>query len=198
MPSFPRIAAALAIPFALAACQQRPASPAPPRLPDLTYGHYGPLTFDVARVDVVAHPPASPGTHIEGLAPTPPEEAIRRWVSDRIRATGSTGSLRVTIRDASLTETPLQTTQGVKGYFTNDQAKRYDGRIEVELEADYPPGRFRGTTGAIATRSVTVAEDATLYERDHTLLKLVEDMMTDINYRLETGALSNLGPAMGR
>lgn len=182
----------------LAACQV-PAPP-PPRLPELSYAQFAPLTFDVARIDVVdrRETDASERIHADLQAPTPPERAVRRWVEDRLRAGGTTGTLTAVIEDASIIETPLPRTPGLRGALTTEQTTRFDGRIAVELVVDRRDRRYQGFTKATATRSTTLAEGASLHRRDAALLKLVREMMDDLNYRLETGALTHLSAALLR
>ncbi|HEV7368040.1 hypothetical protein [Arenibaculum sp.] len=199
---FAALAVTVAAGLALAACQTP--SPPPLRLPELTFAHLGPITLDVAQVVVEdQRPSALDGTadgaaRVEMQAPTPPETAIRRWVADRLQPAGGSGTLRAVIKEASITETPLPRTGGLRGTFTNDQAVRFDGRIEVELVAERRDRGYQGFTGATVTRSSTLPENASLYERDQTLLKLVEGMMNDLNYRLETGALTHLSSVVVR
>lgn len=194
--------ASLALAFVLSACQTQ--APPPLRLPELTFAHLGPIALDVAQVVVedqrrpLADGAADGAARVEMLAPTPPETAIRRWVSDRLQPAGGSGTVRVVIKEASITETPLPRTPGIRGTFTNDQATRFDGRMEVELVAERRDRAYQAFTGATVARSSTLPENASLYERDQALLKLVEAMMNDLNYRLETGALTHLSGVIVR
>jgi len=186
----------LAFGLALAACQAP--VPAPPITP-IGFAQYAPIAFDVGQVLVENRYAAPMGPpHVEHLAPTPPEQALRRWVADRLRAAGRDGLLRVVVRDARIVEVPLQTTQGLQGRFRTEQAARFDGRMEVELVGEGPGRRFQGSTVAVVERSVTIPEDASPYVRERALNDVVAEMMRDLNYRLETGALSNLGPLVRR
>lgn len=190
--------AALAGALLLSACQ--PPEPPPVRLPELSFAQYGPIVFDVARIDMVdrREQPSGGAARIESQAPVPPADAVRRWAQDRLRAEGTTGTLTVVIKDASITETPLPKTGGIRGTFTTDQSARFDGRIDVELVAEDRGRRYQGFTTATATRSTTMPENASLDQRDRILRKLVEDMMQDVNYRLETGALTHLTTVIRR
>lgn len=192
------LAAILTATLLLPACQ--PPEPPPVRLPELSFTQYGPLAFDVAVIEVVdrREPPGSGAAAIEAQAPTPPADAVRRWAQDRLRATGSSGTLTVVIKDAGITETPLRQAGGLRGAFTTQQSARFDGRIDVELVAEDRGRRYQGFTSATTTRSTTMPEDASLDQRDRILRKLVEEMMQDVNYRLETGALTHLSAVMAR
>jgi hypothetical protein len=109
--------------------------------------------------------------------------------------------VRVTIRDASIVEVPLPTKKGITGYFTNDQAQRYDGRIEVEITGEVPDtgnGGFRGVTRSTVTHSTTVAENISLADREATFLDITRRMMEDLNARLDAGIRKDLAPMVRR
>jgi len=184
--------------LALAACQSTP-----PRVSTQPIGftQFGPIVLNAAAIDVVdSHRPGG-GKHVEQSSPTPPAEAVRRWAAERLQAGGRQGAVRVTIRDASIIETQLATTQGVKGYFTNDQAQRYDGRIDVEITGEAPiagGGSFRGVTKATVTGSATVAENVSLADREATLQDLTRRMADQLNARLDAGIRKDLAPMVVR
>ena len=95
-------------------------------LPEITFKHLKPIALDVAVIDVVDQSSdGMGGKHVEHLFPTAPKTAVHNWVRDRLVATGTSGSARVIINDASALEEKLKTTSGIKGVFTNDQSERY-------------------------------------------------------------------------
>ena len=189
------LAAALAA-MALSACQSTPPRPAPR---PIDFSNFGPIVLNAGSIDVVdARRPAA-GTSAEQRAPVPPAEAVRRWTGERLQAAGGPGRVRVTIRDASIAEVQLPKTGGLKGYFTNDQAQRYDGRIEVEVSGEVPgETTFRGMTKAVVTQSTTVPENISLADREATLQDLVRRMMDDLNARLDAGIRKDLAPMVRR
>lgn len=198
MPSRRSLVLAAAACAALAACQSAPVRPAA-RAVD--FSAFGPIVLNAAKIDVVdASRPAGGAVHVAQRATTPPAEAMRRWAAERLQAAGRTGSVRVTVRDASIVEVPLQTTGGVKGYFTNEQSHRYDGRLEVEITGEAPVsgGSFRGTTKAAATASATVAENATLNDRNATISEVSRRLAEEINARLDAGIRKDLTPMVLR
>ena len=169
--------------LALAGCSS---TPQPPRYPELTYGHYGVIGLDVASVEFVPLyvPPKTP-PHVEHLSPASPLAAMERWTSDRLRAVGRDGYARVVVSNASIIETPLKTTGGVRGWFTTDQAARYDAVIEVEIQIRDASNVQRAFTRARAERSRTVPENASLADREKVLFELVEATTTEINTELD-------------
>lgn len=167
----------------LAGCGSTPQTP---RYPELTYGHYGVIGLDVASVEFVPLyvPPQKP-PHVEHLSPASPLAAMERWTSDRLRAVGREGYARVVVSNASIIETPLKTTGGVRGWFTTDQAARYDAVIEVEIQIRDNSNTQRAFTRARAERSRTVAENASIVDRERVLFELVEATTTEINTELD-------------
>lgn len=157
-----------------------------PKYPELTYGHYGVIGLDVASIEFVATyiPPQRP-PHVEHLAPASPILAMERWTNDRLRAIGREGVARVVVGNARIIETPLKVTGGVRGWFTTDQAARYDATIEVEVQIRDAGGVQRAFTRAKAERSRSVPENASIIDRERVLFELVEATTTEINTELD-------------
>ncbi|PGH52896.1 hypothetical protein CRT60_23445 [Azospirillum palustre] len=182
----------------LAACQSTPPRPAPR---PVDFSNFGPIVLNAGTIDVVdAYRPVG-AKHVENRSAVPPAEAVRRWAAERLQTAGGTGRVRVTIRDASIVEVALPTKKGITGYFTNDQAQRYDGRIEVEIAGEVPDtgnGGFRGVTRSTVTQSTTVAENISLADREATFLEMTRRMMDDLNARLDAGIRKDLAPMVRR
>lgn len=177
--------------FLLAGCDTSAPST---QFPELTYRHLGPITLDVSRVEVTTRyiPPLKP-PNVEHRAPIPPYVAIRRWANQRLKAAGRRNVANLVILDASIREVPLPVAGGLKGFLTTQQSARYDGRIAVLLEIRNFGGRQLAFATARAKRSMTVAEDATLADREKVWFALTEDLMSDINRRLEMEVRRHLG-----
>ena len=69
---------------------------------------------------------------------------------------------------------------------------RYDGRAAVLLEIRDDGGRQLAFVTARATRSLTVAEGASMAQREKVWFALTEDLVLDINRRLEVEARRHL------
>ncbi|MBP2314615.1 hypothetical protein [Azospirillum soli] len=200
MPSRRFVLAASLAALALSACQSTPPRPAPR---PIDFSNFGPIVLNAASIDVVDASRPMGGNHVEQRSSVPPAEAVRRWANERLQASGGPGRVRVTIRDASIVETQLPKTGGVQGYFTNDQAQRYDGRIDVEVTGDVPAGgpgtaSFHGTTKATVTHSRTVPENISLADREATFLDITRRMVEDLNARLDAGIRKDLAPMVRR
>ena len=199
MPSRRSLLLAAAAAATLAACQSAPIRPAPR---SVDFSSFGPIVLNAAKIDFVdASRPAGGVVHVEQRATIPPLETMRRWTAERLQAAGRAGTVRVTVRDASIVEVPLPTTGGVKGYFTNDQAQRYEGRMEVEVTGEGPVsggGTFRGTTKAVATHTTSVPENVTLADREATISEIARRLAEEINARLDAGIRKDLTPMVVR
>lgn len=179
----PRASLILAVMLVLGACE----TPMPGnQYPALTYDHLPPLKFQVAKIEVEdAYVPSTTPPNVEVLFPVRPSEAALNWARDRLVATGNTRRLRYVVKEASVTETPLEVKGGLKGAVTTDQSERYDARLELEVQVIDDGGQVVATASARAVRSTTVPEDSSLFEREQTWYDLTRKLMDDMNSQLE-------------
>lgn len=179
---FLHITAALTL-LGAAACQSTPAA----KPATNSYAFQPPITLDVATINVIDEyqsPGKSP--NVEHLFPTPPAQAVHQWTKDRLKAAGTSRVAEVVIKDASVIETALPRTEGVKGWFTKDQSERYDGKLAVEIKI-YGERRVlpEAEVSAQATRSRTVAEDASVAAREALFDTLSQELAEELNQELE-------------
>ena len=156
---------------------------APPRHESTppSFAALAPLVFDLGRIEIVERPAAPHPDDVEHLFPTPPAVAIGLWVTDRLRASGTIGTLRVTVEEASARSTPLATNTDLKGLFTEEQAERLDLRLRVTIEAIDANGQVNGSASADASRSRTLPEGITLVERERIYDETVRALLHDYN-----------------
>ncbi len=167
----------------LVACETQPV----PQFRELTYGELGAIRLAVDDVEIItAYRSPLRDPNVEHRFPTPPGTAARRWAEDRLVATGGQGARAVfTITDASVIETRLEPTSGVRGVFTRDQSERYDATLAVQLDVFDNTGARRGTTTVTARESRTAAENLTLNEREILWFEMTETLMDSLNSQLE-------------
>lgn len=175
----------------LGACASGPGRPV---FPELSYAHLAPIPLNVADIQI-ERVYASPGVkpNVEQLFPVRPADAAERWARERLQAAGAEGVAVVKILNASVVEVPLPRTTGLRGAFTTDQSERYDGVLEVQIDAS---SRVRGATASVksrAQRSRSVAEDVTLNDRDKVWFEMTEALMNDLNASLERQIYDNFG-----
>lgn len=155
-------------------------------LPELTYVHLRPINLAVWTLEIVSdYSPTMASPNVEQRMPTSPDKALRRWATDRLVIAGGADYARLTILDASVVEKRLQTESGLKGMFINQQSERYQANLEVKLEIFGAGGAPRGFATAEATRSITIAEDASLNQRKQVWFNLIEALMNDFNKEFE-------------
>lgn len=167
---------------ALAACTTPPPSP---RFPQLTFSHLRPFRLDAQTLDIVDGFRATSRADVASGMPVPPAVAARQWANDRLVPTGNSGSIVFTITEASVIETKLERTKGVRGVVTNDQSERYDGKLAAKISIRNTARQRSGEVSAEATRSRTVSENISLNERDRIWFEISEALINDLNVELE-------------
>jgi len=174
----------------LSACETPPAA----SFPELTFRHKQPVRLAVGSIEVINEfrmPFAAP--NVEHKMPVAPGPAAERWGADVLQAVGGADKLVMVITDASVTETPLERKKGLKGAFITDQTERYTARISVRLEIRTPENKRRAVAEAFATRSATIAEDATLADRETLWYGLTEKLMDDFDTAVRPQITAHLG-----
>lgn len=179
-----RLMLVLAGALALAACEAQPVAQ---KLPELSFADKRPFQLNVGQLEIVPeYQPTGRKPNVEHLMPLSPENATVRWAQDRLRPMGKSGFARVLIKDAKVVEVPLSTDKGFTGMFKDQQSERYDGSLDVAIqildERHFPVA----DVVARATRSHTVAEGATLNERDKIMFELSEGLIRDIDSQMES------------
>ncbi len=160
--------------LALAACQEAPQTQV---YPPITFSDQLPYRLNVAEVRM-EDARQTTASNMEGQLPVTPYNALSQWVRDRLQTAGSTGIMVITVEDAMVRETPLAKTDGVKGFFTDDQDARYDGRVAVTLKLyDGVDTMAKAQANVVVARSRTINEKATLAQREKFYYELVEDVM---------------------
>lgn len=175
-------------PFVVAAALVAGCASAPPtqRLPEMTFAHLDTFQINVAKVVLDSRfkaPLTAP--RIEHQVPAAPAKALEQWLTDRFRAVGSAGTLRMVIDDASVTETALARDDSLKGTFTKQQTRRYDMAVKATLELVDAGGITLGWASAGAARSVTGREDLSPNDREKLLYDTAGQLMADFNAAMD-------------
>ena len=175
---------AFALTTLLTACSSDP--PPAARFAQFDYTELPQIQLDVAEVVIEQrYRPSGSALHVEERLPLPPAAAAARWAEQRLVAAGDQGSARFIVHVAHVVEVPLERSGGISGFFTVEQAVRYDARLAVELAAEDPGSGRSATIKAETLRSVSVPENVTLEERDQVWQRMTEQMMRDLNAELE-------------
>jgi hypothetical protein len=171
------------------------AQPAPPsaKFADITFQQFPKFAFAVGRIEVVReYAPPLRAPNVDHLFPVPPMQMAEQWAHDRLVAAGGPGELRYVIKRASVVETQLPKTTGIRGAFTTDQTQRYDAVVEVEIEVRNERGYRDGIVTARAERRQTAAEDISVAARERLWFGMTEALGRDLNQELERNIQSGL------
>jgi hypothetical protein len=178
-----RLAVTLAAALVLVACESKPPVQ---QLPEISFADKAPIMLDVGQLEIVSEyqsPARAP--NYEHLMQVSPEAAAIRWAKDRLKPMGRGGFARVIIKDASVVKSDLKTDKGLTGIFKEEQAERYDGKLEVQvqiLDARHLPV---ADVTARATRVRSLAQGVTVNDRDKALHEIATLMITDIDSQLD-------------
>lgn len=182
----------LALGLAVAACSNNP--PPMEKLPPVSFRGEKPFVLNIAKVEIVTRYQASSiAPHIEYEVPVSPENALKRWIEDRIQPRGTSGILRVIINDASATETPLAKNPDESDLFTKRQISRIDMSIDVALQMLDERQFVKAEVTGKASRSRTLPEGLKLNERDRILYDMVVDLIKGAGSQLDSQIQNTFG-----
>jgi hypothetical protein len=176
--------AGLALAAGLGGCAGR----APPsrQFAEITFRQFAPLRFRAGRVDIAteyAAPQTAP--NVDHQFPVTLSAMAERWGFDRLSAGGGELTARYVIVEASVIETSLPRTQGLRATFKIEQSERYDGRLITRLDLVTPRGAVEGTVTAQIDRVETIGENASIAERETLWFTMAEAMGRDLNAQME-------------
>jgi len=142
-----------------------------------------PYLVDVAGIEVINRyrsPFNDP--YVEHLSPVSPAEAVRVWAGTRFRPVGEEGTLLVTINDASIEGRSLDTNKDFKALFISEQGAKLIGMLSVTLEILNEENTSLGSVVAYASASRTLAEDASLTDRDYAMFHLTQALLDAFDF----------------
>lgn len=141
--------------------------------PEISFAHQPPINLDVASVEVENKPetPSASGAGVHEL-PVTLSSVAERWARERLKPVGTRGTAIVRVEKASVIEEKLKKTEGIRGAFVTDQTERYIG--EMQMSITIADDRGQATARAEARRARSIAEDASLADREKLWFELVE------------------------
>jgi hypothetical protein len=185
----------LVLGLAVAACSNNP--PPTDKFPPVSFRDQKPFVLDIAKVEIVnKYQSSSVAPHIEFDMPVSPENAMKRWIEDRIQPRGTAGTMRVVINDASATETPLPKNPDESELFTKRQISRIDMSIDVSLQMLDERQFVKAEVTGKASRSRTLPEGLKLNERDQILYDMVVDLIKGAGSQIDPQIANTFGTWM--
>ena len=159
---------------------------------DLTFVHAQKINLDVANIEVrKAYQPPLEHPHVEHEAPVSMLDTTARWANDVFVPVGQSGTATIIISDASIIEEALSKNTGITSTFTTEQSEKYTSGLTVEIQIADNFGGSATTQGSVS-RSITVAEDVSLLEREKTWFVLVENTVNDMDRKIREGVRNYL------
>ena len=133
------------------------------------------IPVDAVTLEVrIPSPPPREYPYVGYLAPTPYSDVIHAWAAQRFALTGgSVNTLRVTMRQGSITEKLLPVTTGIAGWFKKEQGADYQGSLEVEVSIIDPNGQLLASADGRSWATESVAKNATQADREATWERLI-------------------------
>lgn len=169
--------------LALGACAP---TPPPASYATIAFNHLPQYNINVANIVVENQTQANlNGNNIEHLAPVSMLNMAMTWPNQRLIAAGNSGTLTYTILQADIIDTPLQVKDGLTGLFTNQQSTKYDAKLVVKMSANDPNRQAIANSNMNIEKSITVAENVTLNERNQKIYELIESMLGAMNQELD-------------
>lgn len=179
------IAAAMAL--LLAGCETN----VPARsFPDIGFLHKAPYKLDVAKIEVEKQTPAPEAGSIVFDLPVTLTAVAEKWARQRLTAVGTNGTAVVKIEKATMVEENLKKTGGLRGVFTTDQTQRYTADLAISISLSNDHGQ--GTVQASARKIRTIAEDATLAEREKLWFDMVETLAREVDDEMDRQIAAHL------
>jgi hypothetical protein len=183
-----------AVVLGLGACE----TPPPMKTyPPISFKNEAPIRLNVDEITVVQdYTPPGVAPNVDQLFPVSPVETALRWGKERLVAagTGTGNRAEYIVHDASVTETALKRETGLTALMTKEQAERYDARIAVELRIYNSLDEVVGKADAEAVRTRSIAEDATINDREQLWYDMTKDLMTELDRQLDKTIKSVLSP----
>lgn len=162
------------------------APPPHPEYPDIHFTNQAPVGLAVNTVSLREdYTPSSTPPHVETQFPVTPMHAMENWAHDRLSATGGANRAIVDITEASVVETKLPPTQGMRGWFTTDQSERYDMTVQATINIVDSTGLVVRTATAHASQSQSVAENISPDQREQTWYDMTKKIMATFDRQME-------------
>ncbi len=151
--------------------------------PEIGFAHQAPIALNVASVTVEKPAPSGVDGSVEHELPVTLVAVAERWAQQRIKPVGQQGTAVVRIEKAQMIEERLQKKGGIRGAFTTDQTERYRADLRVSVSIDDPTGNAQARASGHRIR--TVAENATLADREKVWFQMVESLSRNVDKVLE-------------
>ncbi len=153
------------------------------QFPQIGFSHQTPIALNVATVKVEKPAPSTAQGSVEHELPVTLASVAERWAQQRLKPVGQQGTAVVKIEEAQMIEERLKKKGGIKGAFTTDQTERYRATLRMSVSIADQTGQAEARASGNRTR--TVAEDASLADREKVWFQMVESLSRNVDKVLE-------------
>ncbi len=153
------------------------------QFPQIGFSHQTPIALNVATITVEKPAPSTVQGNVEHELPVTLASVAERWAQQRLKPVGQQGTAVVKIEEAQMIEERLKKKSGIKGAFTTDQTERYRATLRMSVSIADQTGQAEARASGNRTR--TVAEDASLADREKVWFQMVESLSRNVDKVLE-------------
>jgi hypothetical protein len=120
------------------------------------------------------------------LSPTTFEQALRTWADQRFLLTGnSVNTLRITLREARVTEKLLPIEKGVRGMVKKEASSEYEARLNLEVAIVDANGNAIARADGSTWVSRTVLEGITTPQKQATWVEMINNAFDNVDRELK-------------
>ncbi len=185
---------ALVLPGAAACGGRRGAAPgAPAAGPAAAAASREPIGLAVSGIEVVDQVQTLPLNFIDRRRSEEMIAEVRRYVGDRLRATGGPDFGKVVVEQASVIEQPRQPIGGIRGALTPEPSNDFVGLLAVRVAVADGLGVEKAYARAQLGLKRPVETASSVMDRDRQARALMRDLVERIDASLETAIRENLG-----
>lgn len=181
-----RFARAFSVVFVLAGSAAAAAQDAPAPT-TLVFTNTSVLNVDATSLDLklgAVSPQEYP--HMNYRSQVRYEDGARAWAAARFKLTGSSvNTLRITVQKGDIVEKLLPVKNGIKGWFTKDQAAEYIATLELEVAVVDPNGSVLSTASGKSQATRTVTEGATEADKQQVWTGLIIKTFDNLDAELQ-------------
>ena len=114
--------------------------------------------------------------------PDPLLDATRRWAEHRFTVVGNSGSVLLTILNATAMQENLNKRSGIEGLFYEDQELKIKMKVEILIEIFNENKKVIATIKAESNRERTLKEGLSINEKDTHLLDMERRLFIDLDH----------------
>lgn len=168
--------------IALVSCTSTPIDGNSSALPQLTYEHLSKVPLNVKNINFVSKTQrGARAWDIANSLPTPPDIAMRRYISQRFSANGTDGTVEITLVKADIIKDEIPNRNKVLSYIPLANEENYSFEVILNLQNMYQSGQPNRSSDIRFVRKFTMPLRATIAYREARLQRMMEEIIRDFD-----------------